>query len=194
MSVRLFLLVPVVVLLLGLLPQAAECKTLYRYKDASGTICFTDDLKSIPAKFRKDARPFAPPAGGVPSSAPIPQDPPTSASPPEPVMPPTVAPPSAVAGAAAMAQDYWQKPWVRGVAFLAGAFVLFLFLLQLLEYIPSRNLGRLILLIFFLGTAVFGYKLSVEKMLQGYVAAKAETTRVVDEANKHQEARLPARE
>ena len=189
MSVRLFLLVPVVVLLLGLLPPAAECNVIYRYKDSSGNICFTDNLKSIPAKFRKDAVPFSPPTGGVPSSAPIPADSPATASPSAPVIPPALVTPSAVAGAAAMAHDYWQKTWVRCGAFMAAAFVVLLFLLYFLAYIPSRNLGRLILLIFCLGTATFGYKLFVEGMLQRYAAAKEETTRVVDEVNKHQAAR-----
>jgi hypothetical protein len=191
MSVRLFLLVPVVALLLALLPPAAECQTIYRYKDAHGNICFTDNLKSIP----KDAVLSSPPAGEAPSSAPIPKDSPSA---PAPVVAPAVAPPSAAAGAVAMAHDYWQKSWVQCGAFMAGAFVVLLFLLKFLEHLPSRNLGRLILLIFFLGTATFGYKLFVEGMLQRYAAAKEATTKVVDEVNKRQEARqgdlLPARE
>lgn len=97
-----------------------------------------------------------------------------------------LAPPSAAAGAVAMAHDYWQKTWVRCGAFMAAAFVILLFLLYFLAYIPSRNLGRLILLIFFLGTATFGYKLFVEGMLQRYAAAKEETTRVVEKVNKRQ--------
>jgi hypothetical protein len=189
MFIRLFLLISVAVLLLGLLPPAAECKTIYRYKDASGNIYFTDNLKSLPAKFQKDAVPFTPPAGRVPSSSPIPADPPMAASPSEPVIPPALAPPSAAAGAAALAHDYWQKTWVRVGAFMAGAFVVLLFLLYFLAYIPSRNLGRLILLVYFFGTATFSYKLFVEEMLQRYAAAKEETTRVVDEVNKHQAAR-----
>lgn len=195
MFVRLFLLVPVVALLLALFLPSADCATIYRYTDASGNVCFTDNLKNIPAKFRKDALPFTPPAGGVSNSSPLPADSTTTALPTEPVIPPALAPPSAAAGAVAMAHDYWQKTWVRCGAFMAGAFVVLLFLLYFLAYIPSRNLGRLILLIFFLGTATFGYKLFVEEMLQRYAAAKEETTRVVDEANKRQEARygdLPA--
>lgn len=195
MSVRLFLLVPVVALLLALLPPPAACTTIYRYKDASGNICFTDNLKSIPARFRKDAVPFTPPAGGVSNSSPLPTDSTTTALPTEPSVPDTIVLPPAAVGAAAMAQDYWQKSWVRGSAFLVGVFVLFLLLLKILEYVPSRNLGRLILLLFFLGTATCGYKLFVEEMLLRYAAAKEETTRVVDEVNKRQEARygdLPA--
>lgn len=191
MSVRLFLLVPVVALLLALLPPSADCATIYRYKDASGNICFTDNLKSIPAQFRKDAVPFTAPAGGVSNSSPLPVNPPS----PAPSVPAAIVLPPAAVGAAAMAQDYWQKPWVQGSAFLVGVFVVFLLLLKVLEYIPSRNLGRLILLVFFLGTATYGYKLFVEEMLLRYAAAKEETTRVVDEVNKRQEARygdLPA--
>ena len=191
MSVRLFLFVPVVALLLALLPPSADCTTIYRYKDASGNISFTDNLKSIPAQFRKDAVPFTPPAGGVVNAPPVP----AAAPLPAPSVPPALALPAAAVGAAAMAQDYWQMPWVRGGAFLAGAFVVLLLLLKLLEYIPSRNLGRLILLLFFLGTATFGYKLFVEKMLLRYAAAKEETTRVVNEVNKRQQERygdLPA--
>lgn len=190
MSVRLFLLVPVLALLLGLLPPSADCATIYRYTDASGNVCFTDNLKSLPAKFRKDAVPFTPPAGGVVNSSQAPANSTTAAPSPAAI----VLPPAAV-GAAAMAQDYWQKPWVQGSAFLVGVFVVFLLLLKILEYLPSRNFGRLILLIFFLGTATFGYKLFVEEMLLRYAAAKEETTRVVNEVNKRQEARygdLPA--
>lgn len=184
MSVRLFFPVLVLVLLLGSLPQIAECETVYRYKDAAGNTYFTDNLKNIPAKFRKDATLFTPPTERMTNTHPAAADQPASPS-------PLVLPPAAV-GAVAMAEDYWQSPWVRGGAFFAGAFVVFIGLLKLLEFIPSRNLGRLILLLFFLGTAIFGYKLFVEKMLLRYAAAKEEATKVVDEVNKRQAERLPS--
>ena len=184
MSVRLFLLIPVLALLFGFLPATADCETIFRYKDANGNIAFTDDLNNIPAKYRKDAVLFTPPANSAKNSTPLPADQPAA-------LPAIVLPPAAV-GAVAMAEDYWKSSWVRGGVFFAGACAVFLGLLKLLEFIPSHNLGRFILLLFFLGTATFGYKLFVEKMLLNYAAAKEETTRTVNEVNKRQEGRLPS--
>lgn len=160
---------------------AEEEKVLYRYKNAAGATCFTDDLPSIPAKFRKSAVPVVQPAVGVPSALPV-----AAESLPAATAAPPVAPPSAAAGAVAVAQDYWDKPWVRGGAFLAAACVIFLGLLKLLEFVPSRLVGRLILLGFFLGVGIFGYKLCVEQMLQQYAVARAETQRTVEEVNQRQ--------
>ena len=51
-------------------PASAD---IYRWEDESGVIHFTDDLSSIPAKYRKKAREIlkTPPAAGQPSLSPM---------------------------------------------------------------------------------------------------------------------------
>lgn len=167
-------------------PAAAGEKTLYRYRDASGNLAFTDNLQSIPAPLRKDAVPFVPPQGGGPSAAPIPADPPSPAAPP-PSLAPDEPSPAAASGFVALAQGLWEHPWAKIGAYLAGVVVLFLLLIKLLDHLPSPLLARLILLAFFLGVMTFGYKLYIENIVQGAVAVKDQSVKMFEKALKQRE-------
>ncbi|MFZ2223974.1 MAG: DUF4124 domain-containing protein [Candidatus Deferrimicrobium sp.] len=75
-------------------PAAAD---IYRWEDESGVIHFTDDLSSIPAKYRKKAHEIlkTPPAAGQPSLSPMggPSSPPGPSRSPKPSNGETIGPP-----------------------------------------------------------------------------------------------------
>lgn len=171
-----------VALLCGLL-LPAESHALYRYRDAAGNLCFTDDWRTIPVELRASAEPPVPAPGSAPSPAK-----PAAVAPVEPASAVTAAPvPSnlplpAATQALATAQGLWEHPWAKIGAYLAGVVVLFLLLIKLLDYLPSPLLARLILLAFFLGVMTFGYKLYIENMVQGFDKVKDQSVKVLEKS------------
>lgn len=84
LSIPLFL--GILVLCAPLVPPA--CADIYRWEDDAGVIHFTDNLSSVPAKYRKKAREIqkTPPAAGKPSVSTMgaPSPPPGTPPPPKP--------------------------------------------------------------------------------------------------------------
>ena len=75
----------------------SACADIYRWEDERGVIHFTDDLSSIPAKYRKKAHEIlkTPPASGQPSLSPMggPSSPPGPSLSPRPSNGETIGPP-----------------------------------------------------------------------------------------------------
>lgn len=162
----------------------------YRYLDDKGNACFTDDWRTIPVAYRASAEP------PVPELPPAPATPqyrttPSSASPPvdQPEVTPTTQPETEPPPAPP--QGLWGKPEVRIATYVAAAIAFMVLLFKLVDLLPSPQLGRLILLLAFVGVVTYGYKLYVENMVDGYFAIKRKTTALMERAMKREMTQLP---
>jgi hypothetical protein len=185
-------LLPSVLLLLCLFSPLPALADYYRYADGQGTVCFTDDYKSIPRQFRAKAQRIKePPAhpGQLPPPPPA-RQPATAAVQPE----ATAAeqpPPPQPARAELLLQtlrEFWARAWFRVVAFVALAGAVLLLLARVARHLAAPQLVRVIYLAFFLGCFVFAYKLYADYMVQSYFIVKARALEMMQQANRREPA------
>ena len=136
----------------------------YKYKNKQGTICFTNDLKTIPEQYvknavlvGKDAPPPAPPAA---RQSPLPSAEPAIASQTEKV------------GTTAKAGILSDRPKLKAAlmvtALLAGFLLLYAGIGWITAYLDCRQIGTIIRIVFTVGIVVYGSTLYSGKLFKLY--------------------------
>lgn len=156
----------------------------YRYRDDGGTLNFTDDPKSVPAKYRQRLERVK----ESPAPAPVAEESPAPMLTEAAVVP---APPPPTLREKLVAA-WHASPWLPLAAFAVAAVAGFFLLGRLLASLQSAQLTRLIYLVFFLGIGVLGFKLYADYMNQGLKTLKGKTETLMQRANRREAPATPA--
>ena len=156
----------------------------YRYTDDGGTVCMTNKLSNVPAKYRqrmkvvreatlsaKDTKPKEPEAA-PPQAVPVVQQ--------EPVETPA---PSAGAPAGSF-------PWRKLLIFVAGSVAGLYAVNKAAGSLTSPLLGRVIYLLFFCGIFLFAYKSYADSLVTNYFSIKDKVLDMFKKSNVRQTSEL----
>ena len=169
----------------GCLPAPKQALAdYYKYTDDGGTVCMTNKLSNVPAKYRqrmkvvreatlsaKDTKPKEP-EGAPPQAVPVIQQ--------EPVE--TLAPP---AGAPA-----GSFPWRKLMIFVAGSVAGLYAVTKAAGSLTSPLLGRVIYLLFFFGIFLFAYKSYADSLVTNYFSIKDKVLDMFKKSNVRQTSEL----
>lgn len=162
----------------------------YQYTDAGGAVNITNQLESVPKKYRtkvkviKDEELTRKDAGARKQQAAPEQE---TAAPAEAVAPAPAAPQGKIAELSA------RFPWFKPLLYLAGVFAAFLVVLKVASAVSSALFSRLIYLCFFLGVFVLLYKAYTEHLVADTMAVKEKAVNMMKKATVR-EAPLPGEE
>jgi len=153
--------------------EPAARADFYKYKNEKGVVCITDNRDAVPPKFRATMKVITDEhlstqagkgsAPSPPAVSPALRDPSPSATDQE------ATPDQPVSRFTRLLAHY---QWVKPLLILAGIVAAFLAVTRLTALIPSPQLSRLILVVFFLGTFVFVYKTYAEYLVDSYFTVK----------------------
>gem|GEM_PF-3637895 len=176
-AVQVMLMTLVGIVACAVLP-GATLADLYKYKDASGTLCITDRLDSVPVKFRGSVQVVkddAPKAGvkreaeQAPAASEEPQPPPVQPQPPAP----------GNRFEELSAKYVWFKPLAMVGALVVGLLIAG----RVARLLPTRQFGRLFSLVVFLGIIVWAYKCYMDQMVANYLSVKEKVVTMFKKAN-----------
>ena len=169
----------------GCLPAPEQALAdYYRYTDDGGTVCMTNKLSNVPARYRqrmkvvREATPFAKdtkpkePEAAPPEAAQVIQQ--------EPVEAPTP-PAGAPAGS---------FPWRKLMIFVAGSVAGLYAVNKAAGSLTSPLLGRVIYLLFFFGIFLFAYKSYADSLVTNYFSIKDKVLDMFKKSNVRQSSEL----
>ena len=159
----------------------------YKYTNKRGAVCITNNLDSVPLKYRSTMKiireetlaekdkamrlvtppepPAAPAIGGFPQAK------------------AEVAPSEPQSTLGRMSARF---PWFKPVLVACGIMLLFLIVRKLADVLPSPILAKVIYLAFFLGAFVFVYKSYADHLSNNYLAIKTKIFALFEKANKRE--------
>jgi hypothetical protein len=155
---------------------------LYKYKDGTGTVCITDKLQSVPAKYRDHLQVIRDDGRSRSGQAAEPEAHPGQPAAAEPGSAREDAAPSP----AASGQPAGRYPWLEPLLIVCGILLGWAIVAKVAKMLPSAQLGRLIYLAFFVGISVFVYKLVGEQVVNNYVEAKGKVTAMFGKSDQHE--------
>ncbi len=146
----------------------------YKYMDNKGTICITNNLNSVPRKYRSNMKIVHEEMPAKAKNGNQPQTPSVGISAPGapsvPVAGTTDTSPRSDSRFALLTARF---PWIKPLLGIAAIVAAFLVLFKLRPLIPSPQLARLLTLAIFLAIFVFSYKLYADYLVDGYFTVKA---------------------
>lgn len=156
----------------------------YRYTDDGGTVCMTNKLSNVPAKYRqrmkvvreaplsaKDTKPKGPEAAEPQAVQVVPQEPVDASAPPV----------GAPAGS---------FPWRKLMVFAAGSVAGLYAVTKAAGSLTSPLLGRVIYLLFFFGIFLFAYKSYADSLVTNYFSIKDRVLDMFTKSNVRQSSEL----
>lgn len=177
-------------LILLLLPQLVVAD-YYKYTDSSGSVNITNNLQSVPKKYRStmkvikeeslNKRETAPKQ--TPQASPAVQD----AAPQKTAEEPPAKPKTR------FEELSGRYPWMKALLIIGALLCSFLAVIKLTSFLPSRMLAKLVCLVFFLGIFVFTYKAYADYMVKSYIDIKERVINMFKKSNVR-EAPIPGEE
>lgn len=171
---------------------------LYEYKDGNGTVCITDKLQSVPAKYRNgmqvikdDSHAKPAPSGRMPQEAPR-LAPPLAPEAPKAALGPKVeaGPKAEVAAPAAPAGRFGELAlryrWFKPLAIVGALVVGLLIIGQVARLLPSARLGRVIYFAFFAAIFAFAYKSYADQVVNNYLMVRESVLSVFKKTNQRE--------
>lgn len=154
---------------------------LYTYTDSSGVVNMTNDLKSVPKKYRASMK--------VEREAPKPKQVEQPVQSYEPAASETTAAPPAQAPAGKFAELSARFSWFKPLVYLFGIFAALLLVIKVTSQLSSPHLSKVIYLSFFLGVSVFLYKSYVTHVVESSLKIKEQTVEMMKKSSQRE---LPA--
>lgn len=170
--------------LVGVCLLAKPCvalANLYTYTDSNGVVSMTNNLKSVPKKYRATMT--------VEREAPKPKQVEQPVQSYEPAASGTSAAPPAQAPAGKFAELSARFPWFKPLVYLFGIFAALLLLIKVTSQLSSPHLSKVIYLSFFLGVSVFLYKSYVTHVVDSSMKIKEQTVEMMKKSSQRE---LPA--
>lgn len=155
-----------------------SCADYYKYTDGNGVVSMTNNLKSVPAKYRSSMQVIH-----EDKKDPAPQ---SQAQQAQEEAPETAAAP-APAPQSKFAQLSQRYPWFKPLTYVACALALFLCLIKITSLIPSPLLVKVIYLACTLGVITFLYKSYSESVAEKSQKLKTEAASIVKKSADRQE-------
>lgn len=153
----------------------------YKYKDASGTVCITNKLQSVPPRYRATMQVIRDDTAGKEPAAH------NQPEPSQPAVEPTSQKPAQESPAEGrFGQLSARYPWFKPLAIIGGILAGFVVVTKLAGLLPSPHLARLIYLAFFLGVFVFAYKSYADHVAEGYFSIKQKVVAMFTKANERE--------
>lgn len=148
---------------------------MYKYTDGRGVVNITNNINSVPAKYRasmkviKEEVKKTPAAAqeAQPEAAPIPSAPADAVAP---------APEQPQGKFAQMCERF---PWLKPIAYLAGILAALLVIMKVTSQLSSPLLAKVIYISFFLGVFVLLYKTYVGYMVESSARIKRQTETIM---------------
>jgi len=172
------------ILLDGKRPVIAD---YYKYTDKTGAVCITNNIKSVPQRYRsimkvirEETRAKKDRATRIDSSQETPDQSTAGAVPQMRDVAPAE-PASLLARLTSGAS--WKKPTLIACVFVS----LFLIVRKLSAVLPSALLAKVIYLAFFLGTFVFLYKSYTEYITNSFITIKTKMISMFEKSNRREE-------
>ncbi len=159
----------------------------YKYIDKSGAVCITNNLKSVPEKYRASMKVIREESLEKKDQSQNRQGGTVSAASPE------TAPESREANSAAAAEPtstYGRLaarfPWFKPLLFVAAIFCAFVLVTKLVSILPSPLMARVIYLAFFLGIFAFTYKAYADHVVDSYSTVKKKVLALFEKGNRRE--------
>ena len=156
----------------------------YRYTDDGGTVCMTNKLSNVPAKYRqrmKVVREATLSAKDTKSKEP-------EAAPPQTV--PVIQQESVEASAPPAGAPAGSFPWRKLMIFVAGSVAGLYAVTKAAGSLTSPLLGRVIYLLFFFGIFLFAYKSYADSLVTNYFSIKDKVLDMFKKSNVRQTSEL----
>jgi pyruvate/2-oxoglutarate dehydrogenase complex dihydrolipoamide acyltransferase (E2) component len=151
---------------------------LYKYTDAHGVVNMTNNVKAVPTKYRSTMQVVHEEKKEQPAQ---------QAQQSEEAATEAAAPAPAPAPASTFATLSERYVWFKPLLFVAAALVGFLCLIKATSLIPSRLVGRLVLVAFAAGVFAFLYKEYSESLLEKTRKLKGETAAIASKSAARQQ-------
>lgn len=189
MSVKFINSILLSLLLLPLLPSFLQTAhaDYYKYTDKSGAVCITNNLASVPARYRSTMKVIREETLAKKDKATrleTPREPsaaPAIAGSPQEKADVTPSEPLSTFGRLSA-----RFPWFKPALFVSGAILLFLIVRKLADALPSALLAKVIYLAFFLGAFVFVYKSYADHLSNSYLTFKTKLITMFEKANRRE--------
>ncbi|WP_243373214.1 DUF4124 domain-containing protein [Geotalea sp. SG265] len=177
---KFLLLCPLLVLLLHASVQA----DFYKYKDGKGTVHMTNKLETVPEKYRGTMKVIREDKPSIPTSAPEagPQAAPDNST----AEKIDVQKQSDMQQPGKFGQLCARFPWLKPLLVVCAIAAAFPIIARLLEFLPSPQLARVVMIAFFLGSFVFVYKVYADHLSSGYVTIKERILTMFKKANERE--------
>ena len=170
-----FAVVVAVLLGSGLLGVRTASADYYRYTDSSGTVCLTNNLKSIPERYRKKAVLVSKDAPKVEQPKPAVSQPSADQA-----AGAAVSQPQAPTGFRERAAAMFTKERMMTALKIVVAIVLvvsaYTGIGMLATYLGCRQIGTLVRIVFTLGVLVYGFVMYADRMAAAFSKVKGEVT------------------
>lgn len=178
-----FAVVIAVLLGSGLLGVRTAFADYFRYTDSSGTVCLTNDLKSIPERYRKKAVLVSRDAPKAEQAKPAVSQPPADQATEE-----AVSQPRAPEGFRERAAALFTKERMMTALKIVGAIMLvvaaYTGIGMLAAYLGCRQIGTVVRIVFTLGVLVYGFVMYADRMSAAFSRVKGEVTSIQQKSEK----------